>query len=43
MPQGICKECGAAHYGWALMQEKHRVCQCGGKIIVKEDPVKEVK
>ena len=38
MPQGICNRCGKKHYGWALQQPEHRVCDCGGEIQLTTNP-----
>ena len=41
-PEGICLECGAKYFGWALNFPlrllEYRRCVCGGDIKIKLEP-----
>jgi len=34
MPEGKCNKCGKKYYGWALQKPEHRICDCGGEIVL---------
>jgi hypothetical protein len=38
--QGICPDCGATYYGWALQSLPHQVCEfCGAALMVRRNGV----
>lgn len=45
MFKGTCPKCGQKYYGWALQDEKHRICDhCGGRLrVTQESSVNKTK
>lgn len=43
IPKGKCNKCGEVYKGWALQYPAHRVCSCGGEIVMEKPEPKEVK
>lgn len=37
MLKAICPKCKTIYFGWALKEEKNRICQCGGKLHIKKE------
>jgi len=37
--EGICIECGAHYYGWALRHPYNQFCKCGGRLEIRRDGV----
>jgi hypothetical protein len=37
--EGICTNCGAHYYGWALRHPRNQFCKCGGTLEISRDGV----
>ena len=37
--EGICRQCGAHYYGWALRHPRNQFCKCGGSLEIRRDGV----